>query len=169
MAERVTLDFGLMRSFGYYTGLQVEAYAPGLGLPLGGGGRYDRLLASFGTPAAAAGFALGLERVMIALAEQDRTPRPPGLDAVLGGEDVRALFAGAARLREAGWRVRLAPGRVGPALVREADHSGAAEALLAAEGAIVRVDRAGERAGALAEPLPQPPRLTWAAGAGEDG
>jgi len=165
---RVTLDFGLMRSFGYYTGLQLEAYAPGLGLPLGGGGRYDRLLASLGAPAPAAGFALGLERVMIALAEQDRTPRPDGLDAVLGGEDAPALFTAAALLRAAGWRVRLAPGRLGTALVREADRCGAAEALLATDGGIARVDRAGERVGALAEPLPQPPRLTWAAETGEE-
>ena len=164
----VKLDFGLMRSFGYYTGLQLEAYAPGLGLPLGGGGRYDRLLAAFGAPAPAAGFALGVERVMIALAEQDCTPRPAGLDAVLGGEDIPALFAAATRLREAGWRVRPAPGRSGLALVREADRSGAAEALLAEDGVIERVDRAGERAGTLAEPLPQPPRLTWAAGEGEE-
>ena len=37
-----------MSSFDYYTGLVFEAYAPGLGAPLGGGGRYDNLLASYG-------------------------------------------------------------------------------------------------------------------------
>ena len=37
-----------MSSFDYYTGLVFEAYAPGLGSPLGGGGRYDNLLASYG-------------------------------------------------------------------------------------------------------------------------
>ena len=64
-----------MRSFDYYTGLVVEAYAPGVGLPLGGGGRYDGVLAAYGAPLPAAGFALGLERVMIALVEQGATSR----------------------------------------------------------------------------------------------
>ena len=55
VAGRVRVDFGILRSFDYYTGLIVEAYAPGLGLPLGGGGRYDDVLAAFGAPMPAAG------------------------------------------------------------------------------------------------------------------
>jgi ATP phosphoribosyltransferase regulatory subunit len=167
VTDRVALDFGIMRSFGYYTGLQLEAYAPGLGLPVAGGGRYDRLLASFGRPAPAAGFALGLERVMIALAEQERTPRTRALDAVLGGADAAAVLAAASRLAAAGWLVRIAAGTTGPDLVREADEFRAAEALVAEDGRIMRVDRAGERAGALPELLPAPPGVTWAAGGGE--
>ena len=160
-ADRVTVDFGIMRSFDYYTGLVLEAYAPGLGLPLGGGGRYDRLLAAFGAPAPAAGFALGLERVMIALAEQGRTPATPGTDAVIGGIDSVAVFAATRALHEAGWRVTTAVGRSGDALVREADRIGAAEALMADGEAIFRIDRAGERALPLERPLPAPPRATW--------
>jgi ATP phosphoribosyltransferase regulatory subunit len=162
--EYLQLDFGIMRSFAYYTGMQLEAYAPGLGLPLAGGGRYDRLLATFGNPSPAAGFALGLERVMIALAEQDCSPVLEQLDAVLGGERPAEVFRAAARLREAGWRVRVAPGLPGPSLVRDADARGAAEALLAEGEEIVRLDRAGAPATPLGTPLPQPPRLTWAAG-----
>ena len=165
--DRVRIDFGIMRSFAYYTGMQLEAYAPGLGLPLAGGGRYDRLLGAFGAPAPAAGFALGLERVMIALAEEGRTPHLEPLDAVLGGHDAAAVLAAAACLRAAGWRVRVAPGITGVALVREADEAVAAEALLAEAGMIVRVDRAGEIAVPLGDPLPVPPRRTWAAGRGE--
>lgn len=167
LGDRVTLDFGIMRSFGYYTGVQFEAYAPGLGLPLGGGGRYDRLLGSFGTPMPAAGFALGLERLMIALAEQGRIPRLEPLDAVVGGVDPVAVFAAGARLRAADWRVRLAPGSIGVPLVREADRWQAAEALMAEGAGIVRVDRAGEPAGEVGDPVPAPPRRTWAASAGE--
>ena len=70
VAERVVIDFSVMRSFDYYTGLVLEAFAPGLGLPLGGGGRYDGVFAAYDSPLSAAGFALGLERVMIALVEQ---------------------------------------------------------------------------------------------------
>ncbi|MCE5190733.1 MAG: ATP phosphoribosyltransferase regulatory subunit [Actinomycetia bacterium] len=161
-ADRVTVDFGIMRSFDYYTGFVLEAYAPGLGLPLGGGGRYDRLLASFGAPAPAAGFALGLERVMIALAEQGRTPTVRGLDAVVGGEDAVAVFSAARALRAAGWRVLLAVGHSGLELVREAERREAAEALIVEGEAIVRLDRAGELAVPLERPLPGPPGATWA-------
>lgn len=163
VADKVQLDFGIMRSFGYYTGLQIEAYAPGLGLPLAGGGRYDGLLSTFGHAAPAAGFALGLERVMIALAEQGASPRLEPLDAVLGGNDPVGVFRAAAQLREAGWRVRVAPGVLGAALVREADARAAAEALVAEGGAIFRVDRAGEPATSLGDQLPEPPRCSWAA------
>lgn len=163
----VQVDFGIMRSFGYYTGLQLEAYAPGLALPLAGGGRYDDVLSAFGRPAPAAGFALGLERLMIALAGQDASPRVEPLDAVLGGADAPAVFAQSARLRAAGWRVRVAPGVIGIALVREAGAQAAAEALVAEGDAAWCLDREGELASTLGDPLPQPPRLSWAARGGE--
>ncbi len=161
-ADRVTVDFGIMRSFDYYTGFVLEAYAPGLGLPLGGGGRYDRLLAAFGAPAPASGFALGIERVMIALAEQGATPAVPGLDAVIGGLDSVVVFSAARSLRAAGWRVMPAVGKSGLVLVRESERTGAAEALVADGDAIIRLDRAGERALPLEKPLPAPPGATWA-------
>lgn len=162
--DNLQLDFGIMRSFSYYTGLQLEAYAPGLGLPLAGGGRYDHLLSIYGHPAPAAGFALGLERVMIALSEQDRTPALEPLDAVLGGGGEAEVFRAAARLRQAGWRVLVTPGEAGLGLVRDADARGALEALVALDGdRIVRLDRAGEPATELGTPLPSPPRETWAA------
>ncbi len=165
--DRVQIDFGIMRSLDYYTGLQIEAYAPGLGLPLAGGGRYDRLLSAFGLPAPAAGFAVGLERLMIALAEQSASPRSQPLDAVLGGRMPAEVFRAAATLRNAGWRVRLATGRTGIALVREADDFGALEALVVDGEAVARVDRNGEPATPLGDPLPQPPSRTWAAKGGD--
>jgi ATP phosphoribosyltransferase regulatory subunit len=64
----VRLHFGMVRDFGYYTGLVFDVVAPGLGTRMGGGGRYDRLMGEFGPPRAAAGFALGLERLMQAAA-----------------------------------------------------------------------------------------------------
>ncbi len=63
LARRIIIDLGIARDFNYYTGIVFEAYSPGLGWPLGGGGRYDNLLAEFGYEAPAAGFALGLERL----------------------------------------------------------------------------------------------------------
>ncbi|MHB8741407.1 MAG: ATP phosphoribosyltransferase regulatory subunit, partial [Coriobacteriia bacterium] len=166
--DRIQIDFGIMRSLDYYTGMQIEAYAPGLGLPLAGGGRYDRLLSAFGHPAPAAGFAIGLERLMIALAEQSATPRLQPLDAVLGGRMPAEVFRAAIALRAAGWRIRLATGRTGTALVREADDFGALEALVVEDGAIIRVDRNGEPATPLGDPIPEPPTHTWGAKGGDE-
>lgn len=160
-AERVVVDFSVMRSFDYYTGIVVEAYAPGVGVSLGGGGRYDGVLAAFGDPLPAAGFALGLERLEIALVEQDARVRVRGLDAVIGGDPGAAAAAGA-RLRRAGWNVALSQ-RVGLELVREADRSGAVEALHADErGRVLRLDRAGEPAVPLEDPIPYAPTTSWA-------
>jgi ATP phosphoribosyltransferase regulatory subunit len=72
VAERVNLDLGLLRDLGYYTGAIVEVYDPALGHVLGGGGRYDELMGRFGRPLPAAGFALYLERLHVAQAEEER-------------------------------------------------------------------------------------------------
>jgi ATP phosphoribosyltransferase regulatory subunit len=70
VVERVRLDLGLLRDLGYYTGAILEVYDPALGHILGGGGRYDELMGRFGRPLPAAGFALNLERVHVAQAEE---------------------------------------------------------------------------------------------------
>jgi len=70
--ERVILDLGLARSLGYYTGAVFEVYDAALGAPLGGGGRYDDLLGRFGRDLPAAGWALNVERLHIALVGERR-------------------------------------------------------------------------------------------------
>jgi ATP phosphoribosyltransferase regulatory subunit len=72
VAERVIFDLGLIRSIGYYTGAVFEVYDPALGAPIGGGGRYDDLLGRFGPKLPAVGFALGVDRLHIALAGEER-------------------------------------------------------------------------------------------------
>ncbi len=72
VAERVQIDLGLLRDLGYYSGAILEVYDPALGYVLGGGGRYDGLLARFGPDLPAAGFALYLERVHVAQMEESR-------------------------------------------------------------------------------------------------
>lgn len=83
VAERVIFDLGLVRSIGYYTGAVFEVYDPALGVPIGGGGRYDDLLANFGAARRAVGFALDIERLHIALAGEERGT---GVVAVTRGE-----------------------------------------------------------------------------------
>lgn len=73
VAERVGVDLSIIRDFSYYTGIVFEAYRPGMGYPLLGGGRYDGLLARFGADCPATGFAIGLERVLAVLPEAPGT------------------------------------------------------------------------------------------------
>src|SRR4051794_22661260 len=73
VSERVIFDLGLARGLGYYTGAVFDVYDPGLGVPIGGGGRYDDLLGRFGRPLPAVGFALGVDRLHIALTGEERT------------------------------------------------------------------------------------------------
>src|SRR5438132_2909793 len=92
VADRVIFDLGLVRNIGYYTGAVFEVYDPALGGPIGGGGRYDELLARFGRRLPAVGFALGVDRLHIALAGEER-----GTGALLARSSDRAEEAGAAR------------------------------------------------------------------------
>jgi ATP phosphoribosyltransferase regulatory subunit len=55
-------DLAEVRGFAYYTGTIFHAYAPGAFDAVLSGGRYDELLARFGFPMAAAGFAMDLHR-----------------------------------------------------------------------------------------------------------
>lgn len=96
VAERVIFDLGLVRSIGYYTGAVFEVYDPALGAPIGGGGRYDELLGRFGRSLPAVGFAIGVERLHIALAGEERG-MPGGADRVVvpGGSTDGPGHAGA--------------------------------------------------------------------------
>jgi ATP phosphoribosyltransferase regulatory subunit len=109
-AKHVLIDFSVMSDFDYYTGMVFEAYAPGLGLRLGGGGRYDRMLAGFGTDEPAAGFAFGLERMMHALLAQEGADSNPvdvqaGISLSIDDTQPAAAFIKAEQLRKQGQRV----------------------------------------------------------------
>ena len=93
-SSELLLDFGMARRLSYYTGVTFRAYTFDFGQPLLGGGRYDGALLPV-----AAGFAIGLERLLSALPEVtgDTPPIAVSLD-----DD------GARRLRGAGYRVERA-------------------------------------------------------------
>jgi ATP phosphoribosyltransferase regulatory subunit len=70
LRDLLAIDLGEVRGLDYYTGLVFRVYARGLGFEVGGGGRYDSLLARFGRPMPAVGFMLGLDRLALLLDRQ---------------------------------------------------------------------------------------------------
>jgi ATP phosphoribosyltransferase regulatory subunit len=137
VADQVSLDLGLTRSLDYYTGVVFEGYAPGVGSPVLGGGRYDNLLADFGGSQPATGFALEMDRLLAALERQGRLPAEPGLDAVVEcpkGREAQAM-AKARELRVRGLSVEVdLLGRSGEELAAYARSRGGARVVVLEAG-----------------------------------
>jgi ATP phosphoribosyltransferase regulatory subunit len=64
VADEVYLDLTEINNLGYYTGISFEVLIPGVGFSMGGGGRYDNLIGTFGVPQPAVGVALGVDRLL---------------------------------------------------------------------------------------------------------
>jgi histidyl-tRNA synthetase len=108
------VDHKLVRGLDYYTGtiFEVKAKIGDLGAQntLGGGGRYDRLVSSFGGPEVPAiGFGMGVERVLLALAEpaENFEPVVAVYIAALGEKAQTWALPVAQRLRLAGFRTEM--------------------------------------------------------------
>ena len=87
----------LVRGLDYYTGIVFEITHPALGSQdaIGAGGRYDNLIKDLGGPdTKAVGYALGVERIIIALKETEALPEPTRIYIATLGE--KALLEGAA-------------------------------------------------------------------------
>lgn len=67
LAVPIGFDLGEPRGFGYYTGVSFALLAEGPGEPIATGGRYDDLLARFGSPMAATGAGIDLDHLEWAL------------------------------------------------------------------------------------------------------
>ncbi len=63
----VVLDLAENRGMAYYTGILFEGFVPGMGFSIVSGGRYDNLISHFGPSIPAVGFAIGVERALMAL------------------------------------------------------------------------------------------------------
>ncbi|WP_347487707.1 histidine--tRNA ligase [Desulfoscipio sp. XC116] len=103
------LDKRLVRGLDYYTHTAFEIMAPGIGAQssIGGGGRYNGLVeACGGPPTPGIGFALGLERILLALEQRGKLPDikvgPVVFLAAIGDRAIREGFSLLARLRAAG-------------------------------------------------------------------
>jgi histidyl-tRNA synthetase len=112
----VRIDTTLARGLSYYTGAIMEIAVTDLAGSLGGGGRYDGLIGMFlGENIPACGFSLGLERILVVMAERNMFPEGierGAADAVVTlfeGEPVEEALRLAAELRARGVRVELYP------------------------------------------------------------
>jgi len=97
----------LVRGLDYYSRTTFEFTSRSLGAQdaLVGGGRYDYLVEEIGgPPTPALGFGAGIERLVIALAQDDTPPKEQTLDVFLvcADEDLREVLRAMQRLREAG-------------------------------------------------------------------
>jgi histidyl-tRNA synthetase len=113
---KVVVDLSLARGLSYYTSTIIEINVPDLAGSLGGGGRYDGLVGMFlGRDVPACGFSLGLERIIVVMAERNMFPPDVargGLDALvtIWNHETRAeSLALAAELRKNGLRVDVYP------------------------------------------------------------
>lgn len=100
------LDTHIVRGLDYYTRTVFELVASN-GLVVAGGGRYDGLLEELGgQPMAGLGFAMGLERLLMVMEEQEcKLPEMPICDvyfASMGEKAAAHCFALATKLREGG-------------------------------------------------------------------
>ena len=67
--EHLSFDLTLYRDLAYYTGIVFEVFTTGVGAPIALGGRYDDLLAQFGSPSPAIGFTFEIERLLAVLTD----------------------------------------------------------------------------------------------------
>lgn len=61
--DALFLDLGEFRGFDYYDGIVFDVFAEGIGVELGGGGRYNHLIGRFGRNLPSTGFALNVDRL----------------------------------------------------------------------------------------------------------
>lgn len=111
--DAVLVDLGVLRDWGYYSGVVFEAYLPGVGRPVAMGGRYDTLAARFGRPRPAVGVGINLDLLHAGIAARNGdVPAREGV-VIAGGLDEE--LATAAAIRRAGIPAIGAPATEGAA------------------------------------------------------
>lgn len=100
----IRIDLGLVRGLAYYTGFVFEIKHPNVNFSIGGGGRYDKLVELYGgSPTPAVGFALGIERNLIALRDKIKLTYKPKVAVILLDDNVTTYALNVvSELRKAG-------------------------------------------------------------------
>ena len=109
VGDFVIYDFAEVRDLDYYSGITFEGFAPGLGFSLISGGRYDGLIGHFGPPFPAVGWAMTLDRVLLARKSQGISQSEPTADVLLGAHGCPICLAWAAEARARGLRIEIDP------------------------------------------------------------
>ena len=123
----ITIDLGLLPGFEYYNGLVFRGLGAGVGSPIISGGRYDGVLAQFGKPMQAVGFAINMEQAMAALKADNAWPAVPKTDLVVGAAEgcfARAVAFARAK-RSEGLRVVLSYQTDKSKVLAQAENEGA--------------------------------------------
>jgi len=134
----------LVRGLDYYTRTTFEVVSGAVGAQSAvvAGGRYDGLVEALGgAPVAGTGFAIGVERIALALeAAKYRVKAAPDAAIIAMGEAaVASAMEIAQRMRSANLRVEvLSPERGLKSLLRRADRIGAHYALIIGENELAR-------------------------------
>lgn len=142
LAIEYTLNPRLVRGLDYYshTAFEITSTQLGAQATVCGGGRYDGLVEQLGGPATPAiGWALGMERLVMLLGQEDASPAPD-LYLVSRGEAAESAALVLARsLRLAGLRVERDPsGAAFGKQFKRADRSGAPWAAVIGDGEVDR-------------------------------
>ncbi|MBR6204267.1 MAG: histidine--tRNA ligase [Candidatus Methanomethylophilaceae archaeon] len=79
----VEIDLGVVRGLDYYTGMVFEAEAPSLGAEkqICGGGSYTLSELFGGEKVFSTGFAIGFDRILLAMEKEGKVYEPKGIDA----------------------------------------------------------------------------------------
>jgi histidyl-tRNA synthetase len=132
----------LVRGLDYYTRTTFEVVSTAVGAQsaVAAGGRYDGLVEALGgASVAGTGFAIGVDRLALALDAARFDSRADAALAMLGDAAIRRGMALAAEMRAAGLRVELlSPGRGLKALLRRADKIGARYAVIIGDNELAR-------------------------------
>ncbi len=73
LGVRYRANLAFARGIAYYTGIIFEVRVPNLAISIAGGGRYDNLTEVYGgPPLSSTGFAIGVERTLLALHGQEK-------------------------------------------------------------------------------------------------
>lgn len=76
LIDKVAIDLGMVHQADYYTGLVFRGYMHGVGEAVLLGGRYDRLIQSFGKPLCAIGFGVNTDLLAERKLSQDEMKKP---------------------------------------------------------------------------------------------
>ena len=97
----ITFDLGMNKNMDYYTGMIFKIFHQGVGFPVAGGGRYDKLISRFGKEIPATGSAIYINRLTDGMSHVI-SHEAPKADEILENGDKKAMIEKAKELRKSG-------------------------------------------------------------------